>query len=99
MPIDPLQLVKRPDKWFLANGRGAMFAPAGIQPQPGETLVVQPLPFGLDEFTLDGLRHRGRSVKVTWRASGPESGLRVYVDGTLRAHSESIARIEVPVAP
>ena len=27
MPLDPLALLQREDKWFLANGRGAMYAP------------------------------------------------------------------------
>jgi hypothetical protein len=71
---------------------------AGVQPQPGGSLVVHPLPFGLEHFTLDRLHCRGHALRVTWRAAGADAGLRVWVDGTLRAQSKTIARLELPIA-
>jgi hypothetical protein len=57
---------------------------AGLLPQDDDTLVVDPLPFDIDHFTLDNVKYNGHDVKITWRAepAGREKpGLSVYVDG------------------
>jgi hypothetical protein len=65
---------------------------AGVQPQPTATLVVDPLPFGLKEFTLDRVRYKGHWAKVTWSERG---GLRVFVDEKQVARTAALERIEV----
>ena len=67
---------------------------AGVQPQRGPRLVIDPLDFGLDRFRLDRLRYKGRWIGVAWDRG---SGLRVRVDGDLRAESATLARLEVPL--
>lgn len=73
---------------------------AGFQPGAGGKAVVQPLPMGLEHFTLDGVKSRGHDVKITWRGSSVQAddgGLRIYVDGALRAHAASLERLEIQV--
>jgi len=67
---------------------------AGVQPQPTPTLVVDPLPFGLQEFTLDRVRYKGHWAKVTWSEKG---GLRVLLDGKQMARRPHLERVEVPL--
>ena len=69
---------------------------AGVQPQVENVLVVDPLPFDLEHFTADRIRIKGRTAKVTWQR---EEGLRVYVDGRLRASRPDLGRLEVQVEP
>ena len=73
---------------------------AGFQPQAGGRAVLHPLPMGLEHFTLDRLRYREHDVKITWRAPGlqaEDAGLRIYVDGQLRAQAAGLERLEVEV--
>jgi len=67
---------------------------AGVRPQDDDRLVVDPLPFGLRRFSLDGVRYRGHDVSVTWRRG---EGLAVSVDGRERARSPRLARLVVPL--
>ena len=67
---------------------------AGVQPQPTPTLVVDPLPFGIQEFTLDRVRYKGHWAKVTWSEKG---GLRVLLDGKQMARRPHLERVEVPL--
>lgn len=63
----------------------------GLQPSvDGSQLVVDPLPFGLEHFTVEAARIAGQRVDVTWRAG---QGLRLFVDGRLAAHSDRLERI------
>ncbi|MER3513504.1 MAG: hypothetical protein C4310_03150, partial [Chloroflexota bacterium] len=64
---------------------------AGLQPSvDGSQLVVDPLPFGLEHFTVEAARIAGQRVDVTWRAG---QGLRLFVEGRLAAHSDRLERI------
>jgi hypothetical protein len=65
---------------------------AGVQPQLEKTLIVAPLPFGLRRFRVDRMRYKGCWVKVAWDT---RAGLRVYVDGKLRAQRRNLARVEI----
>jgi len=70
----------------------------GLQPQPGGRAVINPLPMGLEHFTLDRVRMRERGIRITWRApslQADDAGLRIYVDGDLRAQVEGLERIEI----
>jgi hypothetical protein len=69
---------------------------AGIQPQRAATLVVDPLPFGLKEFTLDRVWYKGHWAKVTWSEKG---GLRVFLDGKQVARTPHLERLEVALQP
>lgn len=75
----------------------------GIQEQPGELLVIDPLaPAKWDYFALDDLPYHGRRVSVVWDrvgnryAFGP--GLHVTIDGNQVATSRELQRIIVPFA-
>ena len=50
---------------------------------PADVLTVDPLDFGLESFSLENLRYRGRRVDIA--SEGPV--LEVFVDGKLRAGS------------
>jgi len=67
---------------------------AGVQPQLEKSLIVEPLPFGLEHFRADRIRCKDHWVKVTW---DKKRGLRVYLDGKVRAHARTLRRIELPL--
>jgi len=66
----------------------------GLQVEDECQILLDPLPFGLDHFALEGAKIRGKSVTVTWRREGPEAGLRAYVDSQLVAHSTRLEQLE-----
>ncbi len=71
---------------------------AGAQTLDGDRLVVEPLDFGTIHFTVEKLRVRGHTVKITWRARKTDSapkGLAVSVAGKRRAHATALTRLEV----
>jgi len=73
---------------------------AGVQTLDADRLVVEPLDFGLAQFTVENLRLRGHTVKITWRARKTDAaprGLSVTVDGRRRAHADTLRRLEVDV--
>jgi hypothetical protein len=65
---------------------------AGLQPADDGLLVVDPLPFGLDYFSLERVRVQGHRVSVAWQ---PGEGLRVRVDGGEAAWRADLGRLEV----
>ena len=80
----------------------------GLQPQPGDTLVLKPLvPDTWDYFILDNLRYHGRDITVIWDRDGTKysrgTGFQVFVGDTSAYHSATVpatATIDVgaPVA-
>lgn len=75
----------------------------GIQEQPGELLVIDPLaPATWDYFALDDLPYHGRRVSVVWDRVGTRysfgPGLHVTIDGNQVATSRELERIIVPFA-
>jgi len=68
---------------------------AGLQPQPDGSLVVHPLPLGLDSFTLTDAPYRGRRIGVQWQTN---TGLTVSLDGQTVAFSATLAPLTVPIA-
>ena len=80
----------------------------GLQPQPGDTLVLKPLvPDTWDYFILDNLRYHGRDITVIWDRDGTKysrgTGFQVFVGDTHVYHSATVpatATIDVgaPVA-
>lgn len=72
---------------------------AGLRPQPGADLVVNPLlPAGMwDWFCLDRVRYHGRLLTVLWDRTGTRfgkgKGLRLFVDGSEAAHSAALGRL------
>jgi hypothetical protein len=65
---------------------------AGIQPAGGDTLVIDPLPFPVESFLLEGVWIRGRRVDVAWDA---KEGFVVRVDGEERVRQAERSRVEV----
>jgi hypothetical protein len=64
----------------------------GVRPgEPG--VVVRPLPFDLDWFTLQNVPLRGRRVDVTWSRA---DGLRLFRDGALVAQRAEIGPLASP---
>ena len=80
----------------------------GLQPQPGDTLVLKPLvPDTWDYFILDNLRYHGRDITVIWDRDGTKydrgTGFQVFVGDASAYHSATVpatATIDVgaPVA-
>jgi hypothetical protein len=84
---------------------------AGVQPQDGGRVLIRPLPFNLDYFTIDRVKIAGHWVKVSWRkdSSVPESplrrenknlspapvGLAVWVDGELVEQRPNLQPLEI----
>ena len=66
----------------------------GLQVEDEGRIIIDPLPFNLDHFTLENAQVRGKRVKITWCSEGPQAGLRAYVDGQLVAHSTALERLE-----
>lgn len=73
---------------------------AGLQPVDGDTLVVDPLDFNLQDFSLRDVRYRGHRVDIMYgevQADRPPL-LQVKVDGELKAEREGLGRLEVSLA-
>ncbi|NWJ48291.1 MAG: hypothetical protein HXX08_20745 [Chloroflexi bacterium] len=81
---------------------------AGVQPQDKGRVLIRPLPFNLDYFTLDRIKIADHWLKITWRKEPnmPESplrkasvsapvGLAVWVDGVLVEQRPALQLIEV----
>lgn len=76
----------------------------GLRGQPDNTLRVQPLaPATWDYFALENTPYHGHDVSVFWDRTGGRyglgAGLRVYVDGTLRASQAGLSAVTVDVGP
>ena len=54
---------------------------AGLTPQDDGSLVIDPLPAGLEHFALRGAPHRGRRIDVLWNDPKAGKGLTVRRDG------------------
>ena len=73
----------------------------GIQPQPCNALVVNPLlPAGAwTYFCLDNVLYHGRRITVIYDIDGKRyhqgKGLSVFVDGVLRAHADTLRKLTV----
>ena len=66
---------------------------AGLQPNPDEgVLAVDPLPFGLEHFSVERAVVWGRRVAVEWRSV---DGLRVLLEGQQVAHRPDLGRLEI----
>ncbi len=65
---------------------------AGLQPGDGGHVVIHPLPFDLDWFTLDDARVQGRSLTIAWSRA---EGLSVRIDGQAAARRPALERIEL----
>ncbi|HID90981.1 TPA: hypothetical protein EYP44_03370 [Candidatus Bathyarchaeota archaeon] len=68
----------------------------GLQPQEEDAIVLDPLPFNLEHFTLDGVLYKNHEVRVTWRAKKIDEeplGYRLYVDGKLVAARPRLGRL------
>jgi hypothetical protein len=64
---------------------------AGVQPDE-DNVVIDPLPFGLQQFTLDNVTVKGHALKVAWKQS---EGFKVWLDGKVRAERKRLERIEI----
>jgi len=64
----------------------------GLQPNGSDTLVLDPLPFDVDRFSMTGIHYRGHVVDVEWDST---TGYIVRVDGVERARRARRERVEV----
>jgi hypothetical protein len=77
----------------------------GLCPRDDDTLVVQPLvpSDAWDWFALDRVPYHGKTVTVLWDRTGQRynkgSGLSVFADGRLVAHSSVLERVEGTIDP
>jgi hypothetical protein len=80
---------------------------AGLMIQDDGSLLIDPLPLGLDHFALRGVPWRGRLVDVLWNKPGDDTkdtGLTVRVDGKVVSRHEKfrpgnkpvVLRVEAP---
>ena len=72
----------------------------GIRPVEEErkVLLIDPLPFNLQTFSIKKITYQGHDVGITWAAKKDEhleQGLNVYVDGKKTASSNKLERLEV----
>jgi hypothetical protein len=67
---------------------------AGIRPGGSDTLLLDPLPFPVDRFVLQGVRYRGHTVDICWDAS---EGYVISVDGKERSRTPERQPVEVPL--
>jgi hypothetical protein len=68
---------------------------AGLQPADDGRLVVDPLPFGLDRFSIAPVRVQGHRVGVAWQAG---QGLTVRVNGREAAWRADPGRLTLSLA-
>ena len=76
----------------------------GLRGQPDDTLRVRPLaPSTWDWFALENTPYHGHNVSVFWDRTGSRyglgAGLRVYVDGVLKANQAGLSAVTVNVGP
>lgn len=73
----------------------------GIRPQPGNTLVINPLITDdqWDWFCLDGVPYHGRNVTIVWDKNGDHyktgKGLNIIVDGEIIASSARLQKTKI----
>jgi hypothetical protein len=70
----------------------------GIRTSDDNTITIKPLDFSLTHFTLDSLKLRDKTIKVTWRKTKIDhepKGLTVYVDGRKAHRSDTIHEVEL----
>jgi len=70
----------------------------GLQPQDGNKIILDPLPFDLDEYTLDNVHVKGRLLKIMWRkyeSPVSDKGLYLFVDQKLIHHWEKLGKYEI----
>lgn len=67
----------------------------GLQPTGSDTLVLDPLPFEIDRFTMEGIQYRGHSIDVTWQTG---EGYVVIVDGKERSRTLERQRLEIALS-
>lgn len=69
----------------------------GLQPMDNNRIVIDPLPFNLEYFTLKNVVVKGGLIKILWRKNQTEAvdkGLYIFVDGKLIKHLKEIRRYE-----
>ena len=76
----------------------------GLRPTTGSHLDIKPLvPSTWDHYLVENVPYHGHNVTVLWDRDGTYyhhgSGLRVYVDGSLKQTSPTIRPLSVKVAP
>ena len=77
----------------------------GLRPQPGDTVVVNPLvPEGVWEyFCLNRVPYHGRMLTILWDKTGTRynkgRGLRVFADGKEIASAQTLQRVQGELLP
>ena len=65
---------------------------AGLQPQDGGEVLVDPLPLQLSDVVLRNVWLRGHSVSLEYHRQGPGKGLTVQVDGRVVVRKPAFTR-------
>ena len=64
-------------------------------------ITIDPLPLGLEYFSMENIPYRGQELKITWQAPGIPGeylpGLAVYVDRNLYLHAPDFTPGDDPV--
>lgn len=69
----------------------------GLQPMDNSRIVIDPLPFDLEYFSLKNVLVKGRMIKILWRkkqTAAVDKGLYIFVDGKLIKHLDNLKRYE-----
>lgn len=69
----------------------------GLQPMDGNKIVMDPLPFDLESFTLDNVLVKGRLLKIMWRKKDTpaiDKGYYIFVDNKLVKKLKNLERYE-----
>jgi hypothetical protein len=95
-----------PDHWQSSFNDLIIRHLAGVQPEPGDQLTIDPLVTGWRYLRLEGIPYRGLMIDIIWenRAAGEgytdvEAGLTVRVDGVTVAHRSDLGPLQIEVPP
>lgn len=72
----------------------------GLQPLDNGVIVIDPLPFSLDYFSLDNVRLKGHHLKIAYSEEYDEfyeKGFFVYLDGDLVAKRDKLEKVILKV--
>ena len=65
---------------------------AGLQPQNGNQITIDPFPFNLSYFRLERVYVKGHWLDIAWQEG---DGLRIWVDGAISVHRPTLQRVEL----
>jgi hypothetical protein len=67
---------------------------AGLQPDGSDTVRLNPLPFPVRRFALEGIRYRGKTLDIRWDS---QEGYALWIDGHEQARRPTLGPLEAPL--